>query len=115
MHSLIDLVSYLCMILAELAIILTTEGSILPTRVTLGARLCTTEELTTENRSEVSEKRKNLEFNLTTKVTAASAAGIDSGYNQKKGSTAATVQSQAAELSSMTLKTQGGNGLLAAR
>ncbi|ERF69754.1 hypothetical protein EPUS_07580 [Endocarpon pusillum Z07020] len=87
-------------------------GSILPARVTLGARLCTTQELNTDNISNISEARKTLETDLTTKVTAAS-AGIQSGYHRKTGSSAVEKMNQTAESSRMTLETQGGNGLLA--
>ncbi|KAF7513493.1 hypothetical protein GJ744_008787 [Endocarpon pusillum] len=87
-------------------------GSILPARVTLGARLCTTQELNTDNISNIAEARKTLETDLTTKVIAAS-AGIQSGYHRKTGSSAVENMNQTAESSRMTLETQGGNGLLA--
>jgi hypothetical protein len=83
-------------------------------RVTLGARLCTTQELKTDNQATISEARKTLETDLTAKVNAAS-VGIESGYHRKTGSGHVEKQNQTAESSRMTLKTQGGNGLWASR
>ena len=87
----------------------------LPSRVTLGGRLCTTKELASDHKSSISEERKNVERNLTAKVNAASFAGIDLGYKKNKGSENSESENRATDWSRMTLETQGGNGLLASR
>ena len=90
------------------------KGSILPSRITLGARLCTTQELTTDNQSNITAARKSLEIDLKTQVTAA-AVGLQAEHHMKSGSSKDESQNQLAEASRMTIKTQGGNGLLASR
>ena len=91
------------------------KGSILPSRITLGARLCTTQELTTDNQSNITAARKSLEIDLKTQVTAAGAADLQAEHHRKTESSRDESQNQLAEAGRMTIKTQGGNGLLASR
>lgn len=86
----------------------------LPCRVTLGGRLCTTQEIHSKDRTEITELKKKLEMQLTATVKGAG-VGIDSGIARQQGSEHNERQHQLGGTSRITLETQGGNGLLASR
>ncbi|KAL8696806.1 MAG: hypothetical protein Q9201_007470 [Fulgogasparrea decipioides] len=89
-----------------------TLGTILPCRVTLGGRLCTTQEVHTEDRTQIFELKKHLESQLTATVKGAG-VGVDNSVTRQRRSERREHQYQVGETSRMIVETQGGNGLLA--
>ena len=86
----------------------------MPTRITLGGRLCTTQETRTEDETKLLELKKDLQTQLNSTVKGAG-MGIEGGFARKKGSEYSQLHSQMGERSHMVLETQGGNGLVASR
>lgn len=92
----------------------TGTGAVLPTRVTLGGRLCTSQEAFTDDRSDVARKRKAVQTQLDATVKAAG-AGLRLGGSRNKGSDFEANEIEKYQSSSATTETQGGNGLLSSR
>lgn len=90
---------------------LNNKGAILPRTVTLGGRLCTCQEVRTEDSNTISQVTKDIRVQLDARVHAAG-AGLDNGINRHRASGQSQRSTQADETSRMVLETQGGDGLL---
>ncbi|KAF5725218.1 membrane attack complex component perforin [Fusarium mundagurra] len=88
-------------------------GDIIATKVTLGGRLCTTQEVNSADESKISEAKREVRKQLTATLTTP-AAGLDLRGN--RGKSVGTYERQiSAEITTRTtIHTQGGNALLAA-
>ena len=87
-------------------------GAMLPRRVTLGGRLCTTQEIWNEDETKILDMKKGLRSQLTATVKG-SMVGVRCRHSGQKGSARDQRRSRHDEYSRRTLETQGGNGLLA--
>ena len=86
----------------------------MPTRVTLGGRLCTTRETQANDQATISELKNGVETQLSATVKGAGTE-IGGGFRKHKGSETNQNSSQTSDSSREALETQGGNGLLASR
>ena len=86
----------------------------LPTRVTLGGRLCTTEEVRTNDQTNITEAKKELQTRLSATVKGAGTK-IGSVVSKHNRSERNQNHVKTGEMSRMVLQTQGGDGLLASR
>ena len=95
-------------------LLLSNSGGIIATKVTLGARLCTTQEVTTEDKSEVTEAKNEVLKQLTaTLVTPA--GGFDTGGKRNRGRESTDQATTVDIMNRMMIQTQGGDALLAAK
>lgn len=65
---------------------LCTAGAILPCRITLGGRLCTTTEVHGNEQTTMSEIEKDIRVQLNATIQGGG-AGFDTGMTQQRGST----------------------------
>lgn len=90
------------------------EGSIIATKVTLGGRLCTTQDVNSDDKKEISETKREVRKQRT--ATLMTPAGeFDQGISKTKGTEETGGVTLADKTTRMTIQTQGGNSLMAAR
>lgn len=87
-------------------------GVILPCKVTLGGRLCTTRELQTEEETRISDIKKDVRTQLNATIKGG-AASLGTGFTRQNRSDQEDRYTQQESASRMLVETQGGNGLLA--
>ncbi|KAK2468692.1 hypothetical protein H9L39_19619 [Fusarium oxysporum f. sp. albedinis] len=92
----------------------TRFGDIIVTKITLGGRLCTTQEVNSADESKISEAKREVRKQLTATLSAP-AAGLDLRGTRGKSVGTSERQVSAETTTRTTIHTQGGNALLAAR
>ncbi|KAI3565898.1 hypothetical protein IWW34DRAFT_777279 [Fusarium oxysporum f. sp. albedinis] len=91
----------------------TRFGDIIVTKITLGGRLCTTQEVNSADESKISEAKREVRKQLTATLSAP-AAGLDLRGTRGKSVGTSERQVSAETTTRTTIHTQGGNALLAA-
>ena len=76
--------------------------------------MCTSQEVHSTDKADVSKMKKHLESQLTAKVEGVG-VGVDAGAMHKKENEQNESHAQHGESSRLTLETQGGNGSSASR
>ena len=87
-------------------------GGLIATRVTLGARLCTREEVKNDEQSKAATMKKELRSQLEATVMTP-AGGFSIGGNRSQGSETKDQNSLSAKGQQMLIETQGGDSFLA--